>query len=80
MLRGLSQKNVNEMLFRISPTKFGKVSKFRFIKGDEHNDLNEVSREELISTLEKCHDTVWQGGKLAPTTAFDEVQSFYFVN
>ena len=60
------------------PTKFGKVSKFRFIKGDEHNDLKEVSREELISTLEKCHDTVWQGGKLAPTTAFDEVSKLLF--
>ncbi len=60
------------------PVKFGKVSKYRFVKGDEHNDLKQISREELISTLEKCHDTVWQGGKLAPTTAFDEVSKLLF--
>ena len=48
------------------------------MKGDDHNDLKQISREELISTLEKCHDTVWQGGKLAPTTAFDEVSKLLF--
>jgi len=28
--------------------------------------------------LEKSHDTVWQGGRLAPTTAFDEVSKLLF--
>jgi len=32
----------------------------------------------LINTLQKAHDTVWQGGKLAPTTAFDEVAKLLF--
>jgi type I restriction enzyme M protein len=48
------------------------------IKGDAVNDLEIVSREELIRALEKAHDTVWQGGKLAPTTAFDEVAKLLF--
>ncbi len=60
------------------PVNYGKVPKYRFIKGAPHNDLQIVSREELIKTLEKCHDTVWQGGKLAPTTAFDEVAKLLF--
>lgn len=60
------------------PKKYGKAPKYKFIKGDTKKDLKIVSREELIKALEKCHDTVWQGGKLAPTTAFDEVSKLLF--
>ena len=37
-----------------------------------------VSKEDLIRVLEKAHDTVWQGGRLAPTAAFDEVSKLLF--
>lgn len=60
------------------PIKYGKAPKYKFIKGDKAKDLKTVSRDDLISALEKCHDTVWQGGKLAPTTAFDEVSKLLF--
>ncbi len=60
------------------PKKYGKTPKYKFIKGDKNRDLKEVSKEELIRALEKSHDTVWQGGKLAPTTAFDEVSKLLF--
>lgn len=60
------------------PVKYGKAPKYKFIKGDKNKDLKTVSRDDLISALEKCHDTVWQGGKLAPTTAFDEVSKLLF--
>lgn len=60
------------------PIKYGKAPKYKFTKGDSSKDLKIVSRQELISTLQKCHDTVWQGGKLAPTTAFDEVSKLLF--
>lgn len=60
------------------PKKYGKAPKYKFIKNDPEKDLKIVSREELIKALEKCHDTVWQGGKLAPTTAFDEVSKLLF--
>lgn len=60
------------------PVKYGKAPKYRFIKGDAINDLETVSREELIRALEKAHDTVWQSGRLAPTTAFDEVSKLLF--
>nr|NQU89717.1 type I restriction enzyme HsdR N-terminal domain-containing protein [Bacteroidota bacterium] len=60
------------------PVKYGKAPKYKFIKGDTEKDLKIASREELIKALEKCHDTVWQGGKLAPTTAFDEVSKLLF--
>jgi len=60
------------------PKKYGRTPKYKFIKGDKDKDLKIVSREELIRALEKSHDTVWQGGKLAPTTAFDEVSKLLF--
>lgn len=58
------------------PKKDKPVPKYKFIK--KENDLEVVSREELIKALEKAHDTIWQGGKLAPTTAFDEVTKLLF--
>lgn len=58
------------------PKKYDKIPKYKYIKGEF--DLKIISREELIQRLETCHDTVWQGGKLAPTTAFDEVSKLLF--
>jgi len=60
------------------PVRYGKAPKYRFIKGNKDKDLKIVSKEELISSLKKAHDTVWQGGRLAPTTAFDEVSKLLF--
>jgi len=60
------------------PIKFGLTPKYRFVKGEDGKDLKTVSKDELITALGKSHDTVWQGGKLAPTTAFDEVSKLLF--
>ncbi len=60
------------------PVKYGRTPKYKFIKGEEGKGLKTVSKDELITALGKSHDTVWQGGKLAPTTAFDEVSKLLF--
>lgn len=74
------------------PKRYGKTPKYKFIKGSkgEHlvvnsrdkriigMELKEVSKEELIRALNKSHDTIWQGGKLAPTSAFDEMSKLLF--
>jgi type I restriction enzyme M protein len=60
------------------PVKYGKAPKYKYVKGNAKFDLQIVFKEDLIRTLEKCHDTVWQGGRLAPTTAFDEVSKLLF--
>lgn len=60
------------------PKKYGKTPKYKFFKGEADKELKTVSREELIKALEKSKDTIWQGGKLAPTTAFDEVSKLLF--
>ncbi len=60
------------------PLKYGKAPKYKFSKGDKGKDLKIAYREDLISALKKSHSSVWQGGKLAPTTAFDEVSKILF--
>lgn len=60
------------------PKKYGTTPKYRFVKGIVEKELKIVSREELIRALGKSHDTVWQGGRLAPTAAFDEVSKLLF--
>ena len=60
------------------PKKYGKTPKYRFIKGTKDKELRVVPKDDLIKALEKAHDTVWQGGKLAPTAAFDEVSKLLF--
>ena len=54
------------------PRQYGKPEKFRFRKGTD-NDIPPVNREVLISTFKKCHQTLWGGGKLLPSEAFDEL-------
>ena len=60
------------------PKRYGKVPKYRFIKGETDKELSIVSREELIRALEKCHDTIWGGGQRDPTDAFDEIAKLLF--
>jgi len=60
------------------PQRYGRTPKYRFIKGEKDKELKIVQKEDLIRTLEKAHDTVWQGGRLAPTTAFDEICKLLF--
>lgn len=60
------------------PHRYGLTPRYRFIKGDKDKELKIVQKEDLIRTLEKAHDTVWQGGRLAPTTAFDEISKLLF--
>ena len=61
------------------PVRYGKVQEWRYLKGVPHSDLTVIERAELIRVLEKCHDTLWQGGKFAPTQAFDELAKILFI-
>ena len=38
-----------------------------------------VDRGDLIRILEKCHDTLWESGRLESTTAFNELSKILFV-
>ena len=61
------------------PIGYGVVQEWRYKRGDADWDLQVVERGSLIRALEKCHDTLWQGGKLTPTDAFDELSKILFV-
>lgn len=60
------------------PKAYGKPQEFRFYKGTD-NDIKEVDREELITAIKKCHQTLWGGGRLSPPTAFGELCKLIFV-
>ncbi|RLA78944.1 MAG: restriction endonuclease subunit M [Epsilonproteobacteria bacterium] len=60
------------------PIKFDESSKNKpkFIKGE--NDPKPKTESELIQKFKTCHDTLWAGGKRAPTEAFDELDKVIF--
>ena len=59
------------------PRQYGDLKEFRFWKGAD-DDIPPVTKEVLISTLKKCHQTLWGGGKLLPSEAFDELCKIIF--
>ena len=61
------------------PVKYGKVEEWRYKKNDPNWDIKAVGRGELTRVLGKCHDTLWQSGKLAPTEAYDELAKMLFI-
>lgn len=61
------------------PSRYGKPLRIKFTKGDAKHDIAPVSRERLIATLKKCHDTIWNGGEFTPPAAFSEMCKLIFV-
>lgn len=61
------------------PRAYGKPQEYRFYKGDADNDIKIISRDDLITTIKKCHQTLWGGGRLSPPTAFGELCKLIFV-
>ena len=61
------------------PVGYGKVQEWRYLKGIPRSEPSVIERAELIRVLEKCHQTLWQGGKFAPTQAFDELAKILFI-
>ncbi len=60
------------------PKQYGKPEEWRFKKGT-NEDIQPVSKETLIATIKKCHQTLWGGGRLSPPMAFGELCKLLFV-
>ena len=60
------------------PLQYGKPEEFKYHKGGTL-DIREVSKEELIAAIKKCHQTLWGGGRLSPPAAFGELCKIIFV-
>lgn len=43
------------------------------------SDIRPVAKDELISAIRKCHQTLWGGGRLSPPAAFGELCKIIFV-
>ena len=69
----------SENIIADPPIGYGKVQEWRFLKGVPNSELTIIERSDLIRVLEKCHDTLWQGGRLNPTDAFDELAKILFI-
>lgn len=60
------------------PAQYGKPEEFKYTKGGAL-DIKAISKEELISAIKKCHQTLWEGGKRTPPEAFGELSKIIFV-
>ncbi len=63
------------------PRAYGKPEEWKYRKGGGNgfSELRIVNREELIRAIEKCHQTLWGGGRLSPPAAFGELCKVLFV-
>ena len=69
----------SENIIAAPPIRYNTVQEWRYKKGDPNWELSVIERGDLIRVLEKCHDTLWQGGRLTPTDAFDELAKILFI-
>ena len=61
------------------PARYGKPPEWRFYKNEPGKDLAAVPREELRSAIRKCHQTLWEGGRRSPITAFGEFSKVVYI-
>lgn len=79
LTKNFSEKNPLEKAESDCPVKYNKPEEWRYKKGDKTWELNTIDQEGLKSILDKCHQTIWQGGKRNPGEAFSEVAKIIFV-
>ena len=62
------------------PIQYGKPEEFKYYKhAYPRPDIAAVSRDDLIRTIRKCHQTLWGGGRLSPPMAFGELTKLIFL-
>lgn len=62
------------------PSQYGKPAEFKYYhKAPGRPDISAVSRDDLIKTIRKCHQTLWGGGRLSPPMAFGELTKLIFL-
>lgn len=60
------------------PIRYGKPEEYKYHKGGSL-DIQPVNKEVLIKAIQKCHQTLWGGGRLSPPAAFGELCKIIFV-
>ncbi len=72
---GEREKNIISDL----PKNYTNAPEYRFYKGVPGKDLYAVSRDQLRTTIRKCHQTLWEGGRRSPIVAFGEFSKIIFI-
>jgi type I restriction enzyme M protein len=60
------------------PSAYGRPQEYKYHKGTDL-DISPVDKEQLISAINKSHQTLWGGGRLSPPTAFGELCKIIFI-
>lgn len=60
------------------PEKYGKPEAYKYYKNTSL-DIQPVNKEVLIKAIQKCHQSLWCGGRLSPPAAFGELCKIIFV-
>jgi type I restriction enzyme M protein len=60
------------------PRSYGRPEEYKYRKGGPL-DIEKVSKWALMMAIEKCHQTLWGGGRLSPPAAFGELCKIIFV-
>jgi type I restriction enzyme M protein len=75
---GVLEREVN--IIADLPVQYGKPEEFKYyFKAQPKPDISAVSRDDLIKTIRKCHQTLWGGGRLSPPMAFGELTKLIFL-
>ncbi|RYE41449.1 MAG: restriction endonuclease subunit M [Hyphomicrobiales bacterium] len=62
------------------PAQYGKPQEYKYYhKSPGKPDIGAVTRDDLIKTIRKCHQTLWGGGRLSPPMAFGELTKLIFL-
>lgn len=62
------------------PAQYGKPEEYKYYhKAAGKLDIGAVTRDDLIKTIRKCHQTLWGGGRLSPPMAFGELTKLIFL-
>lgn len=73
-----SLKELDKYRITDIPAAYGEKPEFKYKKGDTEWELRKASFDELKNKFQRCHDAIWQGGKLDPAQAFDEMSKLLF--
>ena len=77
MLRTSHHKNIRNRIPSI-PRQYGAAPEYRYARGGGQWELRAVDLAELNTAFQRCHDVIWQGGRLNPAQSFDEMSKLLF--
>jgi len=72
-----SQERIRNRIPSI-PRQYGTAPQYRFARGGGQWELRAVDLAELNMAFQRCHDSIWQGGRLNPAQSFDEMSKLLF--